>query len=321
MNTHDAVVIGGGASGLAAAQWIARYRRDVLVLDSGDYRAASVDRSHGYLGRDPGKPHELLSKGREELRQYPTASYQSAEVTRLDGAKGRFRVELGDGTTVGAHRLVLATGVADVVPDIDGFAEHYGAGVFHCPSCDGYEAKDRHVVAIGWDPHLVGFAGTLLNWAASVTVVTDGREFRGDDSCEVILERHGIELLRETATRFVGSRGDLQGVELSDGRLVQASLAFFSLAHVPRTDLATSLGCQLDEDGYVVIDEKGETTVPGVYAAGDLVPGLQLIQIAAAKGTVAGVALAHSLFCEQGSDGSPEPAPDVDQELQAAANG
>lgn len=321
MNTHDAVVIGGGVSGLAAAQWIARYRRDVLVVDSGDYRAASVDRSHGYLGRDPGVPHELLSKGRDELRQYPTASYRSAEVVRVDGTRGQFRVELADGDTVGAHRLLLATGVADVFPDIDGFAEHYGAGVFHCPSCDGYEAKDRHVVAIGWDPHLVGFAGTLLNWAASVTVVTHGREFQGDDSCEVVLDRHGIELLRESTTRFVGTRGDLQGVELEDGRLLRASMAFFSLAHVPRTDLATSLGCEIDEEGYVVIDEKGETTVPGVYAAGDLVPGLQLIQIAAAKGTVAGVALAHSLFGEQGSTGSPEAAPDVDQELESAATG
>jgi len=307
----DAVVVGGGPSGLAAALWLARYRRSVVVVDSGDYRSAAVEQSHGYLGRDPQVPRELLSRGRDELLAYPTASIRRtavSSVVRRDS--GLFDVATDDGGLV-AHRVVLATGVKDSFPtDIAGFDVHYGASVFHCPACDGYEARDRDVVALGWDAHLVGFASTLLNWAASVTVVTDGRQFERDEGCREALADNGIELIEEGVASLVGARGSLEGLVLAGGRRLETSLVFFSLEHTPQTGLAASLGCELDDEGYVVVDREGETTVPGVYAAVDLTPGLQLIQIAAASGAVAGVGAAQSLFGQPGAPTSPEPAPD-----------
>ena len=302
----DAVVVGGGPSGLAAASWLGRYRRSVVVLDSQEYRSAKVERSHGYLGRDPQKPLELLEKARGEVLAYPTVEIRQraagAVVRREDGL-----FEVDDDLL--AHRLVLACGVKDAFPAVEGFDEHYGASVFHCPSCDGYEARDRHVIALGWDRHLVGFAETLKNWAASVTVVTNGVRFQGDDECRAELAEHEIELLERGAVRFVGVRGNLTGLELDGGQLLTASMVLFSVAHQPRVDLALSLGCALDDDGYVAVDEKGLTSVDGVYAAGDLTPGLQLVSVAAASGVVAGVACAHSFFGEQGAPTSPEPAP------------
>jgi thioredoxin reductase len=210
-----------------------------------------------------------------------------------------------------AHRLVLATGVRDESPPVSGFHEHYGASVFHCSACDGYEARDRDVVALGWDEHLVGFAATLLNWARSVTVVTAGRTFRGDEACRRQLAELGIELIEDEAASLAGTRGDLRCVVLGSGRELPTSLVFFSVAHHPRTELAVSLGCELDDDGCVAIDDCGRTSVPGVFAAGDLVPGLQLVQVAAAQGAVAGVAAAQSFHGETGAPTSPEPAPDV----------
>lgn len=302
----DVVVVGGGPSGLAAASWLGRYRRSVVVLDSGDYRSKKVDRSHGYLGRDPQKPLDLISDGRREVLAYPTVQIRecsaSSVVRREDGL-----FEVDDDLL--AHRLVLACGVKDVFPEVESFDEHYGASVFHCPSCDGYEARDRHVVALGWDAHLVGFAQTLKNWAASVTVVTNGVRFQGDDECRTALADQDIDLLECGATRFLGSRGDLTGVELAGGRVLEASMVLFSIAHQPRTELATSLGCDLDENGHVAVSSKGLTSVPGVYAAGDLTPGLQLVSVAAASGVVAGIACAHSLFGEKGAPTSPDPAP------------
>ncbi|MGZ6804434.1 MAG: NAD(P)/FAD-dependent oxidoreductase [Nocardioidaceae bacterium] len=303
MTEVDAVVVGGGPAGLASALWLARYRRSVVVLDSGQYRSAAVERSHGYLGRDPQKPLDLLARGREELLAYPTASVLPVRATEVAAEDGRFAV--GD---LRARRLVLACGVEDAFPEVGGFAEHYGASVFHCPSCDGYEARDRDVVTLGWDPHLVGFAGTLLNWARSVTVVTAGHRFAGDEACRRTLQELGIELVEDVAASFVGSRGDLRGLRLGSGRELPASLAFFSVAHRPRVELAVALGCRLDEDGYVAVDGCGETSVPGVYAAGDLTPGLQLVSVAAASGVVAGVAAAQSLFGERGAL-SPDPSP------------
>ena len=306
----DVVVVGGGPSGLAAASWLGRYRRSVVVLDSTEYRSGMVERSHGYLGRDPQKPLDLIKTGREEVLAYPTVQIRpraASSLRRRDD--GLFEVD----HDLLAHRLVLACGVQDAFPDVEGFAEHYGASVFHCPSCDGYEARDRHVVALGWDPHLVGFAETIKNWAASVTVVTNGLRFRGDDSCRTELSTHDIDLVERSATRFLGARGDLTGVELDGGEVLEASMVLFSIAHHPRTELATSLGCELDDDGYVAVNSKGLTSVPGVYAAGDLTPGLQLTSVAAASGVVAGVACAHSMFGEQGAPTSPEPAPATGQ--------
>jgi len=306
----DAVVVGGGPAGLAAALWLGRYRRSVVVVDSQEYRSAAVERSHGYLGRDPQTPVELLARGREELEAYPSASIRVSCVESIRRRPDElFEVELTDQTLV-AHRVVLATGVRDVFPSIRGFDEHYGASVFHCPACDGYEARDRDVIAIGWDVHLVGFASTLMNWARSVTIVTDGRRFAGDEACRASMDDHGIELVEQEAVSFLGSRGALESLELADGRSLPTSLVFFSLSHVPQVSLGTSLGCELDEEGYLTVDREGQTSVPGVYAAGDVIPQLQLVQVAAASGTAAGVGAAQSFFGKKGAPTSPEPAPD-----------
>jgi thioredoxin reductase len=306
----DVLVVGGGPAGLAAASWLGRYRRSVLVLDSGEYRSGAVERSHGYLGRDPQTPRELIETGREEVLAYPTVRTVTARVTSVRRREdGLFAVTTEHGAAVG-HRIVLACGVRDVFPEVDGFDRHYGASVFHCPACDGYETRDRDVVALGWDPHLVGFSSTLLNWAASVTVVTNGKRFQGDESCRAALADNGIELVEDDAVRLLGERGALEGLELSGGRVLKTSLVFFSLAHEPRTGLAEQLGCRIDDEGYVAVDQEGQSSVPGVYAAGDLTPGLQLVQVAAGGGAVAGVGAAQSLFGQDGAPTSPPPAPD-----------
>jgi len=316
---RDCVVGGGGPAGLAAATWLARYRRDVVVVDSRDYRAKNVERSHGYLARDPQTPVELLQTAREQLLAYRTVSYLTTTVESAERVDdGSFLLQLVDGSELSTLRVVLATGVVDACPDLEGFAEHYGASAFHCPACDGHEAENRDVVAYGWDERLVGFAASLLNWARSVTVLTSGRRFDGDEACRLVLRRHDIELVETPAVRLLGERSRLDGVELADGRVIPASLFFFSVAHSPRVELARALGCRIDDDGYVQIDEHGETSVPGVFAAGDVVPGLQLVQVAAAQGVVAGVAAALSLQGEPGSPLSPPAAPDAPGEVEQA---
>jgi thioredoxin reductase len=310
----DVVVVGGGPSGLAAASWLARYRRRVLVVDSGEHRADQVEHSHGYLGRDPQTPRDLLASGRQEVLAYPTASMIGDVVESASPHARGFAVTLRARGLVLAHKLVLACGVRDTKPDVPGLEEHYGASVFHCPACEGYEARDRHVVALGWSDNLVGFAATLLGWARSVTVVTGGERFRGDDACRALLDAHGIETIEERVVELVGRRGDLRAARLESGRVLPCSLAFFSVAHEPRTELARQLGCAVDDDGYVEINDCGMTTVDGVYAAGDLVPGLQLMSVAVAKGVVAGVGCAQSFFGGPTAVLAPDAAPDVSAE-------
>jgi thioredoxin reductase len=294
MTERDAVVIGGGPAGLAAATWLARYRRTVTVLDSSEYRNRWTEHVHGYLGHDPVPPDDLLRRARSALERSPHVELVAARAESVGRQESAFVVGTADGR-LEARRIVLATGVVDEFPDIPGFFEHYGADVLHCPACDGYEARDRDVVAIGWDEHVVGFALGLLEWARRVTVVTEGKRFDADDTHRERLANSGIGIVEEPVRGFVGTRGALEGLSLESGDVVECDFAFFSIAHHPRTELAEQLGCALTEEGYIRTDRSGATTVPGVYAAGDVTPGEQLVQVAAAQGTIAGIACARSL--------------------------
>ena len=312
---YDAVVVGGGPAGLSAATWLARYRRSVVVLDSGEYRNRWVDRSHGYLGADPQDPMRMLERAREDLRRYEAVHLRQERATAVHTDHGGRFVVTTEGGELTALRLVLATGVVDQFPAVDGFLDHYGTSVFHCPTCDGYEARDRRVVVLGWSEHVAGFALGLLDWAAELTMVTEDRPFEGAERHRAALARHGVAVLEDDAVAFEGERGDLQAVRLASGARVPADLVFFSIAHHPRTDLAVQLGCALTPEGCLVVDEEGCTTVPGVYAAGDVTPGIQLAAVAAGKGTVAGVSCAASLRGEPGATTSPDPGPDPDAEV------
>lgn len=314
---EDAIVVGGGPAGLAAATWLARYRRKVLVIDRGEPRNRWTEQAHGYLGFDPIAPQDLLERARRDLARYDTASFRQGMVSEAHPLDEGFAVTV-DGDPVLAHRLVLATGVRDRFPEVDGFLDHYGRSLFHCPACDGYEARDRDVVALGWAPHVAGFALELLDWARSVTVVTNAQHFEGEEHHREALERNGIRLIEDDAAALLGAPGALAGVQLGSGETVPAQLGFFSIGHEPASPLAGELGCRLTEGGECVwVDDDGQTSVPGVYAAGDMTPGTQLIQIAAAKGVTAGVACAMSLRGEITFSDSPTPAPDIDAELEA----
>jgi thioredoxin reductase len=152
-------------------------------------------------------------------------------------------------------------------------------------------------------------------------VVTDGSRFEGDAACRAALDRNGVTVLEDDAVELLGTRGALEGVRLRGGATVPCEVAFFSIAHRPRAELATLLGCALTTEGCVVVDAHNETTVPGVYAAGDVVPGIQLVQVAAASGTVAGVHCALSLRGEPATPGAPTPGPDARSEVESTRPG
>jgi len=313
---HDVIVVGGGPAGLAAATWLGRYRRSVLVLDGGPPRSWATEVTHGYLGSDAVSPAELLDRARTDLAAYPTTSRRASRAIRAEAQAGRrFVVSTDDGAELVARRLVLATGVTDELPPVPGMTEHYGASAFHCPTCDGYEARDRNVVVLGWGAQLAGVALELLDWAREVTIVTAGHTFEGEEPHRQALARHGIAVVEEEATGLVGPRHDLRAVALSDGRELPCELVFFSIAHHPQTDLAGALGCDLTDEGCLKVDECGRTSVDGVFGAGDVTPGIQLVQVAAAKGAVAGVTCALSLAGEPRATDAPTPGPDAESEV------
>lgn len=316
---HDVIVCGGGPAGLSAALWLGRYRRKTLVLDTGEQRNRSAERSHGYLANDGNSPAAFIDAARRDVDRYDTVRILEAAATSARRAGDLFHVDVA-GSTHTAKRILLATGVQDVFPDIPGFHDLYGRSIHHCPCCDGFEARGHKVIAIGWGEHVAGYALDLLEWGAEVKVVTTGHPFDGGHACWVALHRHGVEVIEEDLTDLLHVGGRMTGARLSSGREIEATKAFFSIEHRPRVDLARSLGCAIDELGYVTVDGHGATSVDGAYAAGDVTPGEQLVQTAAAQGAVAGIACALSLRGETPAPGAPQPGPDPEEELERAGS-
>jgi thioredoxin reductase len=262
------------------------------VLDSGTYRNWPVVESYGYFGSDATDPAELRRSARNDLERYATVriSEQTVEGVR-SMAEGGYEVDTREGT-VRCRSIVLATGVRDELPEVEGLNEHYGRSVFHCPHCDGYEARGKPVVVIGCDDGAINVAKQVSEWASRVTVVVRNTD---EDRYPPPARIPGVEVRPKRAMRIVGSDQTVSAVELDDGQAVPADLIFFSTDPRPTNELARSLGCRLDDAGCVCVDENGMTTTVGVYAAGDVVPGRKIIQVAAASGAVAGIGCAEFL--------------------------
>ena len=312
----DAIVIGGGPAGLSAALWLGRYRRRTAVIDAGRQRNLASNAAHGYLTRDGVSPLKLLENAEQEVARYPEVTFVREPVKKVRRAGELFEVTAGEAKML-ARRLLLATGVQDACPDVPGFSELYGRSLFHCSCCDGYESRDQDVVAIGWGEHVAGFALDLLDWGARVTLVTNGERFQGDEACRAALGSNEIPIVEDRVTEILRDGDSMTAIRVASGAEIPATRAFFSIAHEPRNDIAVSLGCEIDDLGYVKVGAHGETTVEHVYAAGDVTPGEQLIATAAAEGVVAGIACGMSLRGLTPAPGAPPPGPDPEAELEA----
>lgn len=294
-DNYDVCIIGGGPAGLAAATWLGRFRRSVVVLDSGEYRNRWTARAHGYLGSDPMDPVELRRAAHRDLKQYERIQIREDRVASVENSADGF-LSRGGKEIYRSRRLILATGVVDAFPQIEGFTEHYGESVFHCPLCDGYEVKGKHVVLLGFSEESAGSARGLLNWAASVTLVAQRDAARDERQYTETRAEPAVEVLWARPVRFEGTRGELKGVTLDSGEFIGCDIAFFATGNYPKSKLADHLGCRFTEEDCVEVDGDCLTSVSGVYAAGDLTPGPHLIQVAAAKGAIAGSACAESLL-------------------------
>ena len=311
----DVLVVGGGPAGLSAATWVGRYRRSTLLVDAGHQRNLAAREIHGMLGTGPTSPAEYYANIHEGLERYPTVRRLGGDVVGLEKeADDRFiaRIRPGGGeeVTVVAKRIILATGVRDRLPDLEGIDAHYGTDVHHCPACDGLTAADQRVIVLGVGSHVPAYASELLDWASEVVIITESESDPAfDDDQRAACARHDIEVIDGVARELVGEPGALEGVRLDDGRLVRGAKVFFSYAHHPSNHLAESLGCELDDEGGITVNSLQLTSVAGVYAAGDIVTGLQLVPIAVGTGAAAGVACATSLRGHATADCVPDPAP------------
>lgn len=295
----DVAVVGGSAAGLAAALQLGRQRRSVIVVDAGEPRNAPAAHGHGYLTRDGTPPAELLGMGREEVRSYggEVLDGRVAEVHRL--GEGRFRVELVGGHRVVARRVVAATGLVDELPDVEGMAEHWGRGVIHCPFCHGYEVRDRRIVQVATHPRALHTAVLFRQLTDRLTVVLHAPEAEEGDEVER-LRASGVEVVAGAVRRVLVEGDAVVGVELVGGDTIAADAVAVGVRYRVRAEPFAALGLLPEPHpsglgDHLGVDATGETSVVGVYAAGNVADPSHQVLHAAADGSRVGTAIAFSL--------------------------
>ncbi|NUQ88816.1 MAG: NAD(P)/FAD-dependent oxidoreductase [Glycomyces artemisiae] len=305
----DAVIAGGGPAGMAAALTLGRARRRVLLVDSGQGRNAPAAAVHNLFTRDGTPPAELRAIGRAELARYPAVEIrEGVEIAFADAESGGFALAW-DGGGARARRLLLATGLRDVLPPTPGLAALWGRSAFHCPYCHGYETVGASIAVVGSTMPRLRLAVQLRRFGERVTLCTDGASL--DPAQRELLAANEVAVECGANARMDGRGGRLEAVAFADGSALEASAVFVENTAVQRSELPDLLGCKRFEDGCVEVDEFGRTTVPGVSAAGDMARRASVpmpfaaVTAAAASGTIAAAAIDQSLLSE--ALGQPEP--------------
>lgn len=297
MTTWDCTVIGGGAAGLSAALVLGRARRRTLVVDAGAQSNLAAHGIGGLLGQDGRPPAELYADGRAELAKYPSVEVVSGEIV---SAEPGFTVTMADGRQERSRTLVLAQGMDYRPPDIPGLDALWGTSAFHCPFCHGWEVRDQPIAVVA-DVERGVHAGMLLRggWSDDVVVITNGAAF-GPSERET-LSGAGVKIVDNTVAEFVSEHGELSEIVFTDGsRLPRRAVLVGTTLH-QRSDLAAQLGVTMAPPGPVVVDAVAvdafnRTSVPGVFAAGDVSSQMPQVASAIAAGSLTGIAVMQTLM-------------------------
>ena len=299
--SFDVVIVGGGPAGLSAALNLGRARKRVLLCDAGPRRNAAAVHIHGFVTRDGTAPADFRRIGRQQLESYANVEARDVQAEEIRGERGAFEVRLDTGR-VEARRILLCTGMVDELPDIDGYRELWGRSIFQCPYCHGWEVQDRKFGFLAPNVDALDFALFLRAWTGDVAVLTDGR-YAVPPEARMRLEGAGVHVEERRIARLSASEGHLELVELADGNSLPLDVLF---ARPPQRQVAVveSLGLTLDSGGYVQLDEHRQTSIPGIYAGGDLITPVQSAVLAAASGMQAAAMLNHELTLELAASGA-----------------
>ncbi|WBV41407.1 NAD(P)/FAD-dependent oxidoreductase [Pseudoroseomonas cervicalis] len=290
---HDAIIIGGSYAGMAAALQLARARRHVLVIDAGQRRNRFAAHSHGFLTQDGEPPGAIAERARAQLLAYPSVAWREGKaVAAAQPVPGRFAVALEDGALHEARRLVLATGVTDLLPELPGLAERWGRSVFLCPYCDGYELAQGPLGVLASSPSWFHQAMLIPEWGPTTLFLQDQA---ADEAQRAALAARGVRIEPRRVLAVTGARAAMQ---LEDGESIALAGLFLQPRIAFASPVAESLGCAMEEGPmgrYLRTDPRRATSIPGVFAAGDVARGAGSVSLAVGDGAMAGAALHQSL--------------------------
>ncbi|WP_326541143.1 NAD(P)/FAD-dependent oxidoreductase [Pseudorhodoferax sp.] len=290
---YDVIVVGGSYSGMAAALQLVRGRRSVLVIDAGERRNRFASHSHGFLGQDGEPPGDIAATARRQLEAYPTLTWLEGRVEAVAGQVDEFTVTTAGGDSHLGRRLLLATGVTDQLPDVDGLPERWGRAVFHCPYCHGYELGQGRIGIVGANPMSIHQAELLTDWGDVTLLVNGALEL--SQEIRSTLERRSV-VIEEAPIDKIEGHAD---VRMVDGRQLRFAGLFTATRTSPSSPLVEAMGCALEETPMgiqVRTDAESKTSVTGVFACGDVARAPHSVSLAVGNGAMTGAQIHRSLL-------------------------
>ncbi|MBE5201844.1 NAD(P)/FAD-dependent oxidoreductase [Pectobacterium quasiaquaticum] len=295
---NDVIIIGGSFAGLAAALQLGRARRKVTVLDTGRQRNRFAGRSHGVLGHDHKPPQDILVEARQQLARYPTIKLVNARGEGISGTIDDFCVVTDDNESLRARRLILSYGVVDQMPDILGFAEGWGTSVIPCPYCDGFEVADQHWGLVWSGPQSMNQVRLFHDWTDRLTVFSNGHDITPDIRADLAVRQ--VPLVDGRITEIARHGSHSATIRIDTGPDVAVDILFAHPRTSPSASLHDALGlATVNTPTGIALrtDERRETSMPGIYAAGDLAnPGIPSVTTATWQGVMAGIFVQQSML-------------------------
>ena len=298
MELYDVIIIGGGPSGLNAAVVLGRCKRSVLLFDHGQQRNRYSHGMHNYLTRDDVAPQKFLEVSRKEVKKYGAKiiDVQVSHAKKMN--KKSFEITTIDRKKYHSKKLILATGLADILPEIKGAKSLYGVSMFHCPYCDGWECSDQKLVVYSKTKAGIELALTLSQWTSEITIFTDGNKYGSKKDLDLLSKKNIIMEYRPIAS-FEGNKGKVKFISLDNGDKHATDAIFFSNGYKVQCDLVESLGCNMGKNNVAITNKSQQTNIPGLYVVGDASKDMHFVVVAAAEGAKAAVYINKELLKEE----------------------
>lgn len=284
---YDVIIVGGSYSGLAAGMALGRALRRVLIIDSGDPCNKQTPYSHNFLTNDGKTPKEIASFAKQQVQRYPTVDFLDGYATAGVKTENGFEIHVQTGKLFTARKLIFATGIKDIIPDIPGFAECWGISVIHCPYCHGYEVRHQKTGILANGDTGFEMSSLISNWTNDLTLYTNGPSTLTDQQVKKLYE-HKINIVETEIERLEQKNGFIENIVFKDGRKSSLKALYARPSFVQSSSIPQSLGCEITAEGYIKIDPGQKTTVQGVFACGDNTTRMRSVANAVAMGTVAG---------------------------------
>jgi len=264
----EVIIIGGSYAGLSAAMSLGRSLRRVLVIDSGTPCNRQTPHSHNFLTHDGEKPDVIAKKGKADVLKYDTISFLDDAAVSAEKTDKGFTINTQSGRRFHANKLILASGIRDILPDIKGFAECWGISIVHCPYCHGYEIAHKETAIFADGDKAFHLAAIVNNLTDKITILTNGEAGFNEEQSKK-LEQHNIEIIESPILEIMHQNGLIDQVVFSDGTTKSFEALYAALSFEQHSDIAAVLGCEFTDHGHIMLDSSQETTINGVFACGD----------------------------------------------------